>query len=56
MVCATTDQIVDRFGRIDVLDNNAAALELAADDADILNCSAVTFQESLRGDLLPAFL
>jgi NAD(P)-dependent dehydrogenase (short-subunit alcohol dehydrogenase family) len=55
-VRATIDAIISRFGRIDVLDNNAAALELTADDADILNCSAVTFTESIRGDLLPAFL
>jgi NAD(P)-dependent dehydrogenase (short-subunit alcohol dehydrogenase family) len=30
-------EVVTRFGKIDVLDNNAAALELAAEDPDVVN-------------------
>jgi len=57
------DQVSDAVGRIahmrkriDILDNNAAALELAAHDGDLLSVDAELLLESVRGDLLPNFL
>lgn len=46
----------ERYGRVDVLDNNAAALELTGRDLDVVSLGSEVFLESLRSDLLPAFL
>jgi NAD(P)-dependent dehydrogenase (short-subunit alcohol dehydrogenase family) len=48
--------VVARFGRIDVLDNNAAALELTAEDPDVVNLDADVLMGTLRGNLLGPFL
>ena len=44
------------YGSLDVLVNNAAALELCALDPAAADVTSETFMETLRTDLLPAFL
>lgn len=48
--------VVSRWGRIDVLDNNAAALELTAEDPDVVNLSADILMRTLQGNVLGPFL
>jgi NAD(P)-dependent dehydrogenase (short-subunit alcohol dehydrogenase family) len=55
-VRALVADVVARFGRIDVLDNNAAALELTADDPDIVGLDTDLLLGTLRGNLVGPFL
>lgn len=48
--------VVADHGRIDVLDNNAAALELSARDPDIIGLDSHFLMEIYRADVLPGFL
>jgi NAD(P)-dependent dehydrogenase (short-subunit alcohol dehydrogenase family) len=48
--------VVSRFGRIDVLDNNAAALELTAEDPAVVDLDPSVFMRTLEGNLLGPFL
>lgn len=54
-VQALTDAVATRWGRIDVLDNNAASLELTANDGDVLNLDPELLLDTLRGNLVGAF-
>lgn len=49
-------EVSSRWGRIDVLDNNAAALELTARDSDLLNLDPDVLMQTLRGNVLSAAL
>ncbi|MCW2771798.1 MAG: hypothetical protein JWN91_124 [Nocardioides sp.] len=49
-------EVVRRFGRIDVLDNNAAALELTAEDPDIAALETSVLMGTLTGNLVGPFL
>lgn len=49
-------KIKEQYGRIDVIDNNAAALELTANDFDVATTDTQNFVDTLHGDILPAFL
>lgn len=55
-VAALVDEVVRRYGRIDILDNNAAALELTAVDPDLLGVTTDVFMRTLRGNVLGPFL
>ena len=55
-VGSVVQSIVDEFGRIDALDNNAAALELSQKDPDLLGLDADVLMEIFRADVLPGFL
>ncbi|MFF2846099.1 SDR family NAD(P)-dependent oxidoreductase [Streptomyces sp. NPDC058001] len=55
-VAALVDDVVRRYGRVDILDNNAAALELTAVDPDLLGVTTDVFLGTLRGNLLGPFL
>ncbi|WP_169988464.1 SDR family NAD(P)-dependent oxidoreductase [Microbispora sp. H10836] len=50
------DKVITRFGRIDVLDNNAAALELTAEDPDVVALDSAVFMDTMRGNVLGPFL
>ncbi|MCU1477818.1 MAG: hypothetical protein JWQ64_2511 [Subtercola sp.] len=50
------ESVLSSHGRIDVIDNNAAALELTANDGPIAELEADVFTDSLRGDLFAPFL
>jgi NAD(P)-dependent dehydrogenase (short-subunit alcohol dehydrogenase family) len=45
-----------KYGRIDVLDNNAAALELTATDGNVVDTSLETFTKTLAADVGGPFL
>ena len=45
-----------RWGRIDVLDNNAAALELTAEDPGVLDLEPGVMLETLRGNVFASYL
>lgn len=49
-------RVMTDFGRVDVLDNNAAALELTADDPDIVGLDAEILMSTMRGNVLGPFL
>lgn len=49
-------QTRDRWGRIDILDNNAAALELTADDGDVLTVRPDVLTGTLQGNLVAPYL
>jgi NAD(P)-dependent dehydrogenase (short-subunit alcohol dehydrogenase family) len=49
-------EVVRRFGRIDVLDNNAAALELTAEDPAIAALETSVLMGTLTGNLVGPFL
>jgi NAD(P)-dependent dehydrogenase (short-subunit alcohol dehydrogenase family) len=53
---ALVAQVRARWGRIDVLDNNAAALELTADDPGILGLEPGVVMETLRGNVFAPYL
>lgn len=48
--------IEQKHGRIDVLDNNAAALELTATDGNVVDTSLDTFLKTLAADVAGPFL
>lgn len=48
--------VLSRWGRIDVVDNNAAALELTASDTDVLHLDPDLLMETLRGNVLSTVL
>lgn len=48
--------VVSRFGRIDVLDNNAAALELTAEDPDLAALETSVLMGTLTGNVVGPFL
>ena len=43
-------ETVKRYGRIDILDNNAADLRLLASDGDLLNSSVETWEKTYRSN------
>lgn len=49
-------KVVADYGRIDFLDNNAAALELTAFDPDLVGVTSETFEATMRGNVLAPFL
>lgn len=53
---ALVSQVRARWGRIDVLDNNAAALELTVDDPGVLDLEPGVVMETLRGNVFAAYL
>jgi NAD(P)-dependent dehydrogenase (short-subunit alcohol dehydrogenase family) len=55
-VRALVEQVTSRFGRIDFLDNNAASLELTAQDPDIVGLDPDILAQTLRGNLIAPFL
>lgn len=55
-VRSVVETIVQDYGRIDVLDNNAAALELCAQDPDLLGLGSDVLVEIYKADVLPGFL
>lgn len=55
-VAAVVAAILGEFGRIDAVDNNAAALELSSKDPDLLGLEAGVLEEIFRADVLPGFL
>lgn len=48
--------VASRFGRIDVLDNNAAALELTAEDPDLAALETSVLMGTLAGNVVGPFL
>jgi NAD(P)-dependent dehydrogenase (short-subunit alcohol dehydrogenase family) len=50
------DEVISRFGHIDILDNNAAALELTAEDPALVDLSVDILTRTLQGNLVSAFL
>lgn len=50
------DHVITDYGRIDFLDNNAAALELTADDPDVVSLEPATFTKTLQANLVGPFL
>ncbi|WP_084727044.1 SDR family NAD(P)-dependent oxidoreductase [Rhodococcoides yunnanense] len=50
------DQVIATEGRIDFLDNNAAALELTANDPDVMALESSILLETLRANLVGPFL
>jgi len=55
-VRALVDTVVERFGRIDFLDNNAAALELTGQDPDVIGLDPAVFLGTMRGNVFAPFL
>lgn len=55
-VAELVDKVFTDHGRIDVLDNNAAALELTAEDPAVADLDAEVFMNTMRGNLLGPFL
>jgi NAD(P)-dependent dehydrogenase (short-subunit alcohol dehydrogenase family) len=55
-VSALTDEIVRRWGRVDVLHNNAASLELTQWDKDLLGTAPQLLLDTLRGNVYSMFL
>lgn len=55
-VRALVDKVVSEFGRIDILDNNAASLELTANDPDVVSLDPQILEQTLRGNLIAPFL
>jgi NAD(P)-dependent dehydrogenase (short-subunit alcohol dehydrogenase family) len=49
-------EVIDGYGRIDVLDNNAAELELTTQDVQVAELASSIFEETLRGNLVAPFL
>ncbi len=49
-------QVRERWGRVDVLDNNAAGLDLTAEDPDVLGLTPGLLMETLQANVLGAFL
>lgn len=50
------DRIARDFGRLDVLDNNAAALQLTADDRTVLDTEPELFADTMRANVVGTFL
>ena len=50
------EQVVAAYGRVDFLDNNAAALELTAHDPDVAALDPEVLLDTLRGNLVGPFL
>ncbi|MBF4476670.1 SDR family NAD(P)-dependent oxidoreductase [Rhodococcus rhodochrous] len=55
-VIALVEQVVSEFGSIDILDNNAASLELTANDPDVISLDPQILQQTLQGNLIAPFL
>lgn len=55
-VAALAARVQERWGRVDVLHNNAASLALCADDHDVLTTTPETFSEMMRGNVFSMFL
>ncbi len=55
-VAALAAQVAERWGRVDVLHNNAASLALCAEDHDVLTTDPALFMETLRGNVFSMFL
>lgn len=55
-VVALVEQVKERWGRIDAVDNNAAGLDLTANDPDLLGLEADHLMETLRANVLGMFL
>lgn len=55
-VAALVDQVRERWGRVDVLHNNAASLELTAHDKDVLGTKPQLFLDTLCGNVYSMFL
>lgn len=55
-VAALIEQVRARWGRVDVLHNNAASLHLTADDKQVLTTDDEIFLETLRGNLFSTWL
>jgi short-subunit dehydrogenase len=54
-VIALVERVMADYGRIDILDNNAAALELIAEDPDIVMLESRILEGTLRVNLMGAF-
>ncbi len=55
-VKALVEQVVSEFGSIDILDNNAASLELTANDPDVVALDPQILMQTLQGNLIAPFL
>ena len=55
-VSALADEIARRWGRVDVLHNNAASLELTTSDKDVLRTDPQLLLDTLRGNIYSVFL
>ncbi|GGL40127.1 SDR family NAD(P)-dependent oxidoreductase [Nocardia jinanensis] len=55
-VRALVDTVVAEYGRIDILDNNAASLELTANDPDVVALDPQILHQTLQGNLIAPFL
>jgi NAD(P)-dependent dehydrogenase (short-subunit alcohol dehydrogenase family) len=55
-VDALVRKTLERYGRIDALDNNAAALELVGQDHDVLDLEPEILFGTLKGTLVSAYL
>ena len=54
-VIALVEQVMADYGRIDIVDNNAAALELIAEDPDIVQLEARILEGTFRVNVMGAF-
>jgi NAD(P)-dependent dehydrogenase (short-subunit alcohol dehydrogenase family) len=55
-VAALVDEIARRWGRVDVVHNNAASLELTTSDKDVLGTDPQLLLDTLRGNVFSMFL
>ena len=56
LVRGMVSEVASRWGRIDILDNNAAAIELTAEDPDVVNLDSRILMKTLEGNVLAPFL
>jgi NAD(P)-dependent dehydrogenase (short-subunit alcohol dehydrogenase family) len=54
-VADLVQRVVDRYGKINVLDNNAAAMELVADDNELAKTSTELFSETLSINVMGTY-
>ena len=55
-VAALVDEIAKRWGRVDVLHNNATSLELTMSDKDVLRTVPQLLLDTLRGNVYSMYL
>ncbi|MEU6643575.1 SDR family oxidoreductase [Saccharomonospora sp. NPDC046836] len=55
-IVALLRETVERYGRLDILDNNAAALELIPDDPDVTGSQAAVWLDTMRVNALGPLL